>query len=104
MLPAYKLPKKVRTAMTINASSGEYITKAAKENILESPIFAPGINSGGNRLSIIKVIRLSDVKIASVAILFVTLICLFIRTYYISKFANSKTELGIIQQKNAIKI
>jgi hypothetical protein len=67
MFPANSAPRSVRTATIIKASTGEYIISAIKENMLESPIFAPGIMSGGNRFSIKKTIKLSAVNMDSVA-------------------------------------
>ena len=53
-----------------NASNGEYIMSAANEKMFASPIFAPGINIGGNWFSIMNIIRLSAVNTARVAIFF----------------------------------
>ncbi len=68
-LPAKKLAKTVRTMMTIKPSSGPNITSARREKMLESPIFAPGKNNGGNRFSTKNIIRLSAEKRDSTAIL-----------------------------------
>ena len=84
-LPAYIAPSTVRTATIMNASTGEYITRAANENTFAIPILAPGITSGGNRLSIINAIRLNPVNMASTAIFFAALITVKLYTKLYNK-------------------
>ena len=64
----------MRTATTAKASSGEYIISAANEKMFASPGLAPGIIIGGNKLSIMNIIRLSPVNIARTAVFFAVLI------------------------------
>jgi hypothetical protein len=95
-LPAKIAPSNVLTAITINASQGEYKIKAAKENMFERPIFAPGIIRGGKRLSIKNIIKLNAVKMASVAIFFAARFDLLIQNNYTPHLKISKMIFAVI--------
>ena len=66
----------------MNASTGENIISAVNEKMFASPILAPGTKRGGNWFSIINVIKLSVIKIASTAIFLAVNFPLFILFYY----------------------
>ena len=54
--PPNILPSTVRTTTTINASTGPRRYNVSNEKMFDRPIFAPGKNSGGNRLSTMNMI------------------------------------------------
>ena len=66
-LPTIKDPSVVLTTIKIIASIGPNMNSVTSVNMLDKPIFAPGRNSGGNRLSSIKDIKLSAVNMPIVA-------------------------------------
>ncbi|CCZ95023.1 unknown [Corallococcus sp. CAG:1435] len=53
MFPVNILPNVVRTKTSTKASTGPSKITVRSENMLDKPIFAPGKNSGGNKLSTI---------------------------------------------------
>ena len=67
MLPVNMLPNTVRITTSIIASTGPSTYTVSSEKMLLSPIFAPGKNSGGNKLSTMNIISPMAVSTASVA-------------------------------------
>ena len=93
MFPVNILPNVVRTKTSTKASTGPSKITVRSENMLDKPIFAPGKNSGGNKLSTINMMSPMAQSTESIATRFaVNLVVLLITVIILPFFYRSFTK------------